>query len=64
MPYTKLTNQSELPPTNEVKEFPCGDKIICVANVDGKISALDNVCLHHGASEQSLECVAREIERC
>jgi len=48
MPYTKLTNQSELPPTNEVKEFPCGDKVICVANVDGKISALDNVCLHHG----------------
>ncbi len=48
MPYTTLTTQSELPPTNEVKEFPCGDKMICVANVDGKISALDNVCLHHG----------------
>jgi hypothetical protein len=39
MPYTTLTTQSELPPTNEVKEFPCGDKMICVANVDGKISA-------------------------
>ena len=48
MPYAKLTTESELPPTNEVKEFPCGDKMICVANVDGKISALDNVCLHHG----------------
>ncbi len=48
MPFTKLTSQSELPATNEVKEFPCGDKMICVANVNGEISAMDNVCLHMG----------------
>lgn len=46
--FLKLTTQSELPPENEVKEFPCGDKMICVANVNGTISAIDNVCLHHG----------------
>jgi len=46
--FIKLTSQSELPATNEAKEFPCGDKMVCVANVDGEYSALDNVCLHQG----------------
>jgi nitrite reductase (NADH) small subunit len=46
--FLKLTTQSELPPKNEVKEFPCGEKMICVANVNGAISAIDNGCLHHG----------------
>ncbi|MFY9561916.1 MAG: Rieske (2Fe-2S) protein [Terriglobales bacterium] len=48
MPFTKLTSQSDLPSTNEAKEFPCGDKMICVANVNGEITAMDNVCLHMG----------------
>lgn len=46
--YVKLTAQSELPAKNEAKEFPCGDRTICVANVDGVFSAMDNVCLHRG----------------
>jgi nitrite reductase (NADH) small subunit len=46
--FTKLTTQSELPPPNEAREFPCGDKVICVANVNGQFSAMDNVCLHRG----------------
>ena len=45
---TKLTTQSELPPADEAKEFPCGAKTICVANVNGTYSAMDNVCLHRG----------------
>ena len=48
MPFTKLTSASELPAADEAKEFPCGDKMICVANVNGEISAMDNVCLHRG----------------
>jgi nitrite reductase (NADH) small subunit len=48
MPYSKLTNQSELPAPNTAKEFPCGAKEICVANVDGEYSAIDNICLHQG----------------
>jgi nitrite reductase (NADH) small subunit len=48
MPYTKIAIQSELPIADEVKEFPCGDKTICVANVNGSYSAMDNVCLHQG----------------
>jgi nitrite reductase (NADH) small subunit len=44
----KLTTQSELPAVDEAKEFPCGDRTICVANVNGTYSAIDNVCLHRG----------------
>jgi nitrite reductase (NADH) small subunit len=44
----KLTTQDELPGSNEAKEFRCGEKDICIANVDGTYSAMDNVCLHRG----------------
>jgi nitrite reductase (NADH) small subunit len=46
--FSKLTTESELPPLNAAKEFPCGDKVICIANVNGTITAMDNVCLHRG----------------
>jgi len=46
--FTKLASQSDLPPNNQAKEFACGDKTICVANVSGEISAMDNICLHRG----------------
>jgi nitrite reductase (NADH) small subunit len=48
MPFVKLALESDLPPINEVKEFPCGATMVCVANVNGEISAMDNVCLHRG----------------
>jgi nitrite reductase (NADH) small subunit len=46
--FVKLTTQSELPTEGEAKEFPCGEKVICIANVNGSITAMDNVCLHRG----------------
>ena len=46
--FTKVTTQSELPAEGKAKEIPCGAKVICVANVNGTISAMDNVCLHRG----------------
>jgi nitrite reductase (NADH) small subunit len=46
--FIKLTTESQLPAEGEAKEFTCGDKVICVANVNGTISAMDNVCLHRG----------------
>jgi nitrite reductase (NADH) small subunit len=48
MAFTKLTTQSELPSDNTAKEFICGNKEICVANVNGDYSAIDNICLHQG----------------
>src|ERR1700751_5719331 len=47
-PLVQLASEADLPKKNEAKEFPCGDKVICVANVNGTISAMDNVCLHRG----------------
>jgi nitrite reductase (NADH) small subunit len=46
--FIKLTAESELPPADEAKEFPCGAKTICIANVNNVYSAMDNVCLHRG----------------
>lgn len=48
MPFTQLTTQSELPIAGEAKEFPCGEKTLCIANVNGTYSAMDNICLHRG----------------
>lgn len=46
--FTKVTVQAELPPIDEAKEFACDGKTICIANVNGTYSAMDNVCLHRG----------------
>jgi nitrite reductase (NADH) small subunit len=48
MPFVKLASQSDLPAPGESKEFACDDKMLCVAIVNGHISALDNVCVHRG----------------
>ena len=45
---TKLASESEMPAPGEAREFSCGGKTICVANVNGEISAIDNICLHRG----------------
>ena len=48
MSSVKLATESELPAADEAQEFPCGDRTICVANVNGTYSAMDNICLHRG----------------
>jgi nitrite reductase/ring-hydroxylating ferredoxin subunit len=46
--FVRLAAESELPSVGEAREFSCGNKPICVANVDGVITAIDNICLHRG----------------
>ena len=46
--FVRLCNKADLPEEGEAKEFPVGDKVVCVANINGVISAMDNVCLHRG----------------
>jgi len=46
--FVKLAAQADLPPVNQAKEFRCGAKEICIANVNGSFSAMDNICLHRG----------------
>lgn len=48
MAYTKLAAESDLPAPGEAKEFEIAGKTICVANVNGTITAIENVCLHMG----------------
>ena len=40
--------QSDLPLPNSCVEVSCGDRLICVANLDGQIHAIENTCLHRG----------------
>jgi nitrite reductase (NADH) small subunit len=46
--FIRIGSKSELPDTDEAKEFTVLGKVICVANAGGRYSALDNVCLHRG----------------
>jgi nitrite reductase/ring-hydroxylating ferredoxin subunit len=46
--FVRIAAKSDLPASGEAREFACGDKTICIANVDGALSAMDNVCLHRG----------------
>jgi nitrite reductase (NADH) small subunit len=46
--FTKIATQKELPQANEAKEFHCGNREICIANVNGDYSAMENTCLHQG----------------
>jgi nitrite reductase (NADH) small subunit len=49
MPQTiKIASKADLPGDGEAKEFQAGERMVCVANVEGKLCALDNVCLHRG----------------
>lgn len=44
----KIGTVADLPENNRAKEFHCSGTPICVAQVDGKLSAMDNVCPHRG----------------
>jgi nitrite reductase (NADH) small subunit len=46
--FVKIAAKADLPPSGEAREFACGDKMVCVANIDGTLAAMDNVCLHRG----------------
>ncbi|MGH9512437.1 MAG: Rieske (2Fe-2S) protein [Terriglobales bacterium] len=46
--FVKLAAESDLPPEGEAREFSFGNREICVANMSGVITAMDNVCLHQG----------------
>lgn len=44
----RICAKGELPAEGQAKEFSAGGKVLCVANVDGVIRALDNECPHRG----------------
>ena len=46
--WMRISGKSDLPAEGEAKEFSLGDKVVCIANIDGQYSAMDNVCVHRG----------------
>jgi nitrite reductase (NADH) small subunit len=46
--FQRVMSVSELPPDGEAREVACGERLICIANSGGAISAMDNVCPHRG----------------
>lgn len=44
----KLCSKAELPAEGHAKEFPVADKVLCVAMIGGKATAINNVCPHRG----------------
>ena len=48
MSYVKVASESELPGEGEAREFEIDGKAMCIANVGGSITAMDNFCLHMG----------------
>src|SRR5437868_13034328 len=46
--FVRICSRSDLPTEGQAAEVTVGDRVICVANVKGTISAIDNVCLHRG----------------
>ena len=48
MGYVKIGTVADLPEDGHAKEFTVDGKVICVARVEGALSAMDNVCPHRG----------------
>ncbi len=46
--FVKIGSRSDLPEEGEAKEFTVGNRVICVANIAGAYSAVDNACIHRG----------------
>ena len=48
MGFVRIGNKAELPAEGQAREFTLDGKVICVARVEGALSAMDNVCPHRG----------------
>jgi nitrite reductase (NADH) small subunit len=46
--FQKVASVAELPPAGEAREFTIAGHTICVANNNGRCTAMDNVCAHRG----------------
>jgi nitrite reductase (NADH) small subunit len=46
--FVRILSRTELPADGEAREVGCEGRMLCIANVGGEISAMDNVCPHRG----------------
>jgi len=47
--WVRLCGEDEAPGVGEVAEVEAGGVVYCVANVEGRLAVLDNVCPHREA---------------
>ncbi|HEV2305026.1 MAG TPA: Rieske 2Fe-2S domain-containing protein [Candidatus Acidoferrales bacterium] len=47
MAFERAAKREEIP-TGQIREFQVNGKAVAIANVDGKLFAINSVCLHHG----------------
>ena len=47
MAFQRAAKIKEIPP-GQIREIPLNGKSVAVANVGGKLFAINSVCLHHG----------------
>jgi nitrite reductase (NADH) small subunit len=47
--WVRLCAVAEAPKTGEVMEAEAAGRAVCLANLDGKLAAVDNVCPHRDA---------------
>ena len=46
--FVKICSRADLPPSGEAREISVGGRTLCLANLNGTVSALNNECPHHG----------------
>lgn len=46
--FIRIGTVAELPAEGEAKQFTVNGTDVCVANVDGVCSAMENMCVHRG----------------
>ncbi len=46
MRFVRLCGKSEIPGSDSLAEFTVEEKQICIANSDGRLAAIDNICPH------------------
>lgn len=47
MAFQRAARHDEIP-TGQIREFQVAGKAVAIANVDGKLFAINSICLHHG----------------
>jgi nitrite reductase (NADH) small subunit len=46
--FVRICGKADLPPAGEAREIAVGERVLCVTNDRGSISAMGNVCPHRG----------------
>jgi ferredoxin-NADP reductase/nitrite reductase/ring-hydroxylating ferredoxin subunit len=59
--YIKLARINEIP-ISQMKQFQLNGKDICVANIDGKFFAINNICSHEGGPLADGKLEGNEVE--